>query len=518
MRDYADRWHIEPGWGARIGVIVDRGRVAAALPGYELGDLLGSGAFGLVLAAQHRRMARPVAVKIMSAAGADDLTDRFAAEARVLAGLDHPHIVRVHDYLEADELCLIVMEHLGGGTLTRRRASMLPEAACAIGLAVAAALAHAHSKGVLHRDIKADNILFDDDGAVKVTDFGIAKIFEGSAATASVLAGTPMYMAPEIINNGRVGPGTDLYALGIVLYQLLAGRPPFDPKLPLPTLWQQHLTAPPPPLRGVPEPIASVVLKALAKNPIDRHSSAHMFALELANAGRAYGPDWLARATVPVRIDDNIRQAAGQIALPVHRHEPVPPAAPPTAQITTAENPWATVPDLPDQAVRYDDPLAVWRPPLTPPLAPRIPSAAPPQRRVPTRRLRLALVAAIGLLVVAGTTLAVMLTGDGTPTTTATSTPPPADPAPTSVQTSPSPTTQAPAKDIGLHYDETIRSNYLDACLGVSDGNQPYCTCTLEKLEANYTQEEYLQYNANVDSPESQQVTRTIYNACRDLQ
>ncbi|WP_232295428.1 serine/threonine-protein kinase [Parafrankia sp. EUN1f] len=249
-------------------MIIDRERVASALPGYQLGDLLGSGAFGAVLAAQHRRMDRPVAVKVMSAAGEDGLPDRFATEARVLAGLDHPHIVRVHDYLEVDDLCLIVMERVGGGTLTRRRAGMSAETACAIGLAVAAALEHAHGKGVLHRDIKADNILFDDAGLVKVADFGIAKIFDGSAAAASMIAGTPMYMAPEVISAGRLGPATDLYAIGVVLYQVLARRPPFDPSLPLPALWQQHLTAAPPPLQGVPEPVAEVVLRWQRTRPI----------------------------------------------------------------------------------------------------------------------------------------------------------------------------------------------------------------------------------------------------------
>ncbi|MEX5638077.1 serine/threonine-protein kinase, partial [Parafrankia sp. FMc2] len=226
-------------------MLVDRERVAGALPGYTLGAELGAGAFGLVLAGEHRQMGRPVAVKVMRAEGPEGHMVAFGAEARTLAGLDHPHIVRVYDYLDVDGLCLVVMELLPGGTLTHRRTDLTAPQVCAAGLAVAAALEHAHTHGVLHRDIKPDNILFAADGTVKVTDFGIAKIFDGSAATASGVAGSPLYMAPEQIDGGRLGPATDLYALGVVLYQLLTGAPPFDPRQPVQALWRQHLTDPP---------------------------------------------------------------------------------------------------------------------------------------------------------------------------------------------------------------------------------------------------------------------------------
>ncbi|WP_051105795.1 serine/threonine-protein kinase [Parafrankia discariae] len=292
-------------------MIVDRGRVAAAAPNYVLGEQLGAGAFGLVLRAEHRRMRRPAAIKVMPAQTAEGERIDFAAEARLLGGLDHPHVVRVYDYIEADDLCLVVMELLAGGTLTRQRAGMTPEQACAVGLAVSAALSHAHARNVLHRDVKADNILFAADGTVKVGDFGIAKLFEGSATTASKVAGTPVYMAPEQIEGGRLVPATDLYALGIVLYRLLAGRPPFDPKLPLHILWRRQLTEPVPPLAGVPAPVAEVVLHALEKEPADRQPDAATFALALARAGAAaYGGGWLARAGLPLHLDDTVRRLA----------------------------------------------------------------------------------------------------------------------------------------------------------------------------------------------------------------
>ncbi len=312
-------------------MIINERSVAAALPGYDLGATVGTGASGLVLAGRHRALHRDVAIKIL-AAGRDSAAARFAGEAQLLAAMDHPHVVRVYDYVETDDLRLIVMELLGGGTVTRRQADMPPEDACAVGLAVAAALAYAHGRGVLHRDIKPDNILFDTVGLLKVTDFGIAKIIEGSAATASAIVGTPVYMAPEQIMGGRLGPTTDLYALGVLLYQLLTGAPPFDPTLPLPVLAQKHLDAIPPPLVGVPVPVAAVVRRALAKDPAARQLSAHAFALDLAHAAAdAYGPGWTARSGIVLRLDDDIRAVADRPS--VRTEVSPPPAGPPPTNL-----------------------------------------------------------------------------------------------------------------------------------------------------------------------------------------
>lgn len=298
--------------------------MAAALPGYTIGAKLGAGAGGLVLAGRHRRLNRPVAVKVLPG-GSEYAPGRFETEARLLAGMDHPHIVRVFDYVEADDLLLIVMELLDGGTLTRRRATLDPRGACAVGLAVAAGLSHAHVRGVLHLDIKPGNLLFDAAGTLKVADFGIAKMFEGTAVTATAVAGTPSYMAPEQITGGRLSPATDLYALGVVLYQLLTGAPPFDPNLPIRTLFQQHLTAAPPPLTDVPAPIAQVVLRALAKDPADRQPTAQAFALDLAMAATAaHGTGWSTRVWLPLHLDDPVGDAADQPSEPVTLPSPPP--------------------------------------------------------------------------------------------------------------------------------------------------------------------------------------------------
>ncbi|MDT3446291.1 serine/threonine-protein kinase [Pseudofrankia sp. BMG5.37] len=319
--------------------------IATALPGYEIGAELGRGGFGAVLAARHRLMGRAVAVKVLldpeasgtgSGSGggpgggvlsgpgggvfgsggdqSSDLRSRFLSEARVLAGLDHTHIVRVYDYVEHAGLCLLVMEQLTGGSLRARMAAggLDPRAGCAVGLAAATALAAAHQIGVLHRDVKPDNLLFDASGVPKVTDFGIAKIVETTAVTTTGLVGTPRYMAPEQIEGSRLGPGTDIYALGIVLYELLAGRPMFPRGLAVPALLHHHLSVPPQPLPEVPAPLAAVVLAALAKHPTERPASAHELALHLAAATTAvFGPGWLATAGVPVRLPDDVLTAAG---------------------------------------------------------------------------------------------------------------------------------------------------------------------------------------------------------------
>jgi|GEM_PF-475486 len=316
-------------------MIVERGRIAAALPAYELGPELGSGSFGLVLAARHRKIERDVAVKIIPVQGDRPSAD-FAAEARVLASLDHPHLVRLYDYDERDGLCLLVMELLPGSTLNQRKSLLTALDACAAGLALAAGLENAHAHGVLHRDIKPDNAIFDADGLLKLTDFGIAKLFDGSAATASAVAGTPTYMAPEQIRTGRLTPATDIYALGVVLYELLAGSPPFSSSAPIINLYHQHLWAPPPPLSMVPPDIGDVVLRALAKEPEDRFPSAGAFAAALAGAATAtFGPGWLGRTWLTLRLPDEVRATCERAEPPrpadASPPPPPPPASPPPA-------------------------------------------------------------------------------------------------------------------------------------------------------------------------------------------
>ena len=315
-------------------------RVADALPAYDVTSVLGHGGHAVVLAGRHRQLGRSVAIKVLSTAGPDGdgggagdggAHGRFLAEARVLAGLDHPHIVGIYDYVESADLCLLVMERLAGGSArTLAAGGLTVGTVAAMGLATCAALRCAHEGGILHRDIKPDNILFTADGLLKVTDFGIAKLVGASGAAPSTFVGTPVYMAPEQFDGRPLGPACDLYALGVVLHELLSGRPPFPRSLPMTQLMDLHLRTPPPSLDTVPPAIAAVVARALAKNPTDRHPSAHALALDLATAAtHALGPDWLARSPLPVRLDDDIRDAA-RAALPTPTPTPTPGPPPPS--------------------------------------------------------------------------------------------------------------------------------------------------------------------------------------------
>ena len=208
-------------------------QVAAALPAYEIGDELGRGSTGVVLAATHRQLGRAVAVKLLTPGYAEDpeLRSRFLAEARLLASFSHNHIVPVYDFVEHESLYLLVMERLGGGTLVTHARTIDPQSAVAATVAMCAALHYAHERDVLHRDVKPGNALITEDGLLKMTDFGIAKMLSGtrtySTKTGFVL-GTPAYMAPEQVGGSEPGPSTDVYGAGTVLYELLARRLPYE--------------------------------------------------------------------------------------------------------------------------------------------------------------------------------------------------------------------------------------------------------------------------------------------------
>ncbi|MEX5633242.1 WD40 repeat domain-containing serine/threonine protein kinase [Parafrankia sp. FMc2] len=320
-------------------MFLDRARVAAALPGYDLGDEIGAGSFGLVLAGWHRSLQREVAIKVLAAGGPH--RSFGPSEARITASLNHPHIVRVHDFTRTHDLDVIVMEMLAGGSLSHRQAGMGQEEFCAVGLAVAGALAYAHARGVLHRDIKPDNVMFDFAGQVKVVDFGIAKRVFGSAGTASAVIGTPLFMAPEQIARGRLGSATDLYALGMMLYLLLAGRSPFEGNMAEPVPGERHAPPSDRGLRrpaGVPPAVADVILRALATDPKSRPSSARAFAVDLAEAAAdSYGTGWLGQSGIRVQLDDDVRAAAeGRFVPPIAVAAAAAPAPAPAPDLPAA--------------------------------------------------------------------------------------------------------------------------------------------------------------------------------------
>jgi len=308
---------------------VDRELLGSVLPAYEIGDELGQGGFGSVVSGQHRQLDRQVAIKQLPESLAADpaVRRRFTEEARVLASLDHPHVVPVFDFVERDGICLLVMELLPGGTLRSRvtaAGGFTAAHAVAVSLACASGLGAAHRRGILHRDVKPENMLFAASGVLKVTDFGLAKVVGGPSASLTRLTragdvlGTPAYIAPEqVLRGGQLSPATDVYGVATMLYELLAGVLPFpDEDGDVAALLFQHAYEAPVPLSdaapGVPDPVAAVVMRALATDPAERFATAESFGVALADAcTQAWGPGWLPADEVPIMDAGPIMNAAG---------------------------------------------------------------------------------------------------------------------------------------------------------------------------------------------------------------
>jgi tetratricopeptide (TPR) repeat protein len=262
--------------------------------GYELHDELGRGGMGIVYRARHVRLGRVVALKLIRAGAVAEPKElaRFRAEAEAQARLQHPNIVPVYEVGDAGGRPYFALEFLEGGSLDGRLAGVPypPRQAAALAETLARAIQHAHARNLVHRDLKPANILLTGDGIPKITDFGLAKQLElnGAGPTQSgELLGTPSYMAPEQ-TEGRpdaIGPAVDVYALGVILYELLTGRPPFTGVTPLDTLVQVRSSEPLPPSRvqpKVPRDLEAVCLKCLEKERHRRYGTAQALADDLA--------------------------------------------------------------------------------------------------------------------------------------------------------------------------------------------------------------------------------------------
>jgi tetratricopeptide (TPR) repeat protein len=250
---------------------------------YRITAQLGSGGMATVYKAYHASLDRYVAVKVMHAAFKEDpnFLARFQREARIVARLEHPHIVPVYDFNEHEGQPYLVMRFIEGETLKARlQAGPLTTAQVMdILRPVCQALAYAHDQGVLHRDIKPSNILLTAQGGVFLTDFGLAKIAQAGESTlsADTLLGTPQYISPEQAQgNSSLDARTDIYSLGVVLYELLVGRVPFQADTPYAVI-HDHIYSPLPMPRclrpDLPEPFERVLLKALAKERDDRYTT-----------------------------------------------------------------------------------------------------------------------------------------------------------------------------------------------------------------------------------------------------
>ncbi len=269
----------------------------SALDGrYELLELLGEGSFGRVYRGRDRRLGRVVAVKVIKPWWAEDdaWVERFEREARLLARVSDPGIIRIYDIGEAEEGPYYVTELIEGESLADRlrRGALPPEEARLIAEQLCSALAGAHREGVVHCDVKPANVLLGDDGRVRVADFGVARVAEGTVQSLSTtVAGTPRYMSPEQARGRPTSAATDIYSAGVLLYEMLAGRPPFEDGS-LVELGLRHLQDPPPPLpKEVPAPLRAVVERALAKEPCERYADAGEMERALREATDATGSE-----------------------------------------------------------------------------------------------------------------------------------------------------------------------------------------------------------------------------------
>ena len=241
---------------------------------YRLDERIATGGMAEVWAAYDAELDRPVALKLLLRS-ADPA--RFSREARAAAALSHPNICQLFDFGDADGRPYIVLEYLPGGTLEDRLSPGEPLPADDtehIASEIASGLAHAHARGLVHRDVKPGNVLFDAEGVAKITDFGIAQIENVPTLTeAGTLLGTAAYMSPEQATAQRVTPASDVYSFGVILYRLLTGRLPFEAESPL-ELAAMHASEEPAPILSVrpdaPPELERVATAALAKRPEDR--------------------------------------------------------------------------------------------------------------------------------------------------------------------------------------------------------------------------------------------------------
>lgn len=267
---------------------------------YRVTEKLGAGGMAEVFKAVDETLGRTVAVKVLRSSYADDPTfvERFRREAQSAANLTHPGIVNIYDWGNDGGTYYIVMEYVRGTdlkSLVRQHGRLDPVQAADYAEQVCAALAVAHGYDVIHRDIKPQNIVLMPDGRVRVMDFGIARMTDGDdlTQTGSVL-GTAQYVSPEQAQGRPLTAASDLYSLGVVLYELVCGRPPFEGDTPVAVALKQVHEAPTPPrqlLPDIPASLEAVILRALAKDPRERYSSAEEMRRDLRRVAEGRAPE-----------------------------------------------------------------------------------------------------------------------------------------------------------------------------------------------------------------------------------
>ena len=302
---------------------------------YDVEERVGEGAMGVVYRAVDPVLKRRVAIKVMSDAFAqnDDLRERFLREAQAAGSLQHPNVITIYDFGDVDGHPYIAMEFVEGQDVAELIAHQVPLSVVDkldLAIGVLQGLAYAHKRGIVHRDIKPANIRVDDEGKARIMDFGVAHLASSNMTKSGVMLGTPSYMAPEQIVGGKVGPQTDIFSVGAVLYELLTGARPFEGGT-LQAVMYRVLSENPAPLStvapGLPARLNDVVMRALAKDAVNRYSSAldmanDLIAIRAAMDASAASPGTLSlRATIESAIE--VPQVTRDTTIPQSASRPV---------------------------------------------------------------------------------------------------------------------------------------------------------------------------------------------------
>ncbi|HET6267688.1 MAG TPA: serine/threonine-protein kinase [Acidobacteriota bacterium] len=288
------RWFSAPNMAGSSKTPTSLINLAAALEGrYQVLSELGRGGMGIVYQAYDKQLKEQVAIKLLSPLLSTDpeALERLTREVSMARRVTHPNVIRIHDLSEVNGLHYVSMEYFGGVNLKdhlKRSGPLSLLNAYQIFSQICDGLEAAHSQGVIHRDLKAQNIMIGQSGQVKIIDFGLARSvhMEGMTATGLIM-GTPEYMAPEQVSGKPVDERADIYALGVILYEMLTGRVPFTGDSPIAVGFQQLKDPPPPPRslnQQIPEEVERIILKALEKEPIRRYRNADEMRRELAAA------------------------------------------------------------------------------------------------------------------------------------------------------------------------------------------------------------------------------------------
>lgn len=365
--------------------------ISKTLGHYEIVGKLGKGGMATVYRARQLNMQRDVAIKVMSTdlAADPEFVARFEREAHVIARLEHPRILPVHDFGHEGELFYLVMRLVEGESLYYRlKRGPLPLKTAARYLTqIAEALDYAHAEGVIHRDLKPNNILIDQWDNLYLMDFGLAKIMAAtqSLTQTGVVLGTPAYMAPELWRGEPIDARTDIYALGVILYEMVLGHTPFESDTPF-TLMYKHINDPPPPPRktmpDLPVEVEQVILKALAKDKDERFQSAGDLARAFSEVVRVAGtlPQRVRPPAQPqarVTVPDSAAEASGSLPKP----SPVPPGE--SALSGEKAPPSSTEPEVAPPEEIVPPPARIVPPPPPLPLPPDVPGRKTRPQAIP---------------------------------------------------------------------------------------------------------------------------------------